>query len=33
MTPPLLHRAAQTVREPRIDCMIGEKARGMFFER
>jgi hypothetical protein len=31
--PPLVHRAAETVRVPRIDCMIGEKARGMFFER
>jgi hypothetical protein len=33
MTPLLLHRAAQTTHAPRIDCMIGEKARGTFFER
>jgi hypothetical protein len=33
VAPPLIHRAAQTGREPRIDCMIGEKARGLFFDR
>jgi hypothetical protein len=31
--PPLLHRAAESIRAPRIDCMIGEKARGLTFER
>jgi hypothetical protein len=31
--PPLLHRAAETVNTPRIDCMIGEKARGVFYEK
>ena len=31
--PPLLHRAAEVMREPRIDCLIGEKAREFWLDR